>query len=179
MTKFTVLDNRRLETLRSVENESLLRARGEVEKELHALRRDKSSLTAQVKAYDARVVELDSLVEAEKKVGVEAKVEAETLRSEVALLKTSVSELQGKLGDADQLPEPVKERFRQEGYHLCHDKLQSQLEEFRAGDFQAGYDFGLDQAGVPTDSELRKPVVPPESEDEENEGAEDGGNAAT
>lgn len=51
MTKFSILYNRRLESMKELENEAFAKAKGAVEKELQAARREKNALASQLKTY--------------------------------------------------------------------------------------------------------------------------------
>ena len=85
----------------------------------------------------------------------DAQKEVEGLRAKVELLEKEVSELksskQKELDDAEQ-----------RGYDLYFDEQVAAVKEIQGRLYQAGYDFGLDQALIPSTSELRTSVDIPE-----------------
>lgn len=179
MAKLVILDNKRIVEKRVWMQEAEATARGEVEKEVQSLRREKNASANQLKIYEGRVKELESLLSESKLRDDLLEKEKEGLQemnkahgSEISELRSTVNDLKDSLRDPLKLPEEVRDKMLQQGYDLCHESVQAQLDDIRAKDYQAGYDFGLNEAKVPADSELRRQVVIPDVEEEAGESVE-------
>jgi len=138
-----VLDDRRVIVSRAQE-EALQKLQQEKDLLKEALKKKKKELdTAQLLASS-----LDhQLKEAQKEVdSLRAKDEQKS--KEISELKSSK---QKELDDAEQ-----------RGYDACFDEQVDAVKKIQGRLYQAGYDFGLDQALIPSTSELRTSVEIPE-----------------
>ena len=138
-----VLDDRRVIVSRAQE-EALQKLQQDKDLLKEALKKKKKELdTAQLLASS-----LDhQLKEAQKEVD-SLRAKDEQSSKEIAELKSAK---QKELDDAEQ-----------KGYDICFNEQLVAVQQIQSRLYQAGYDFGLDQALIPSTSELRTLVEIPE-----------------